>query len=148
MLTTEDVKDKLGHIPLFKGCADQTLKDIAASARETEFEKGQIIYEPGEVAADVYILVDGIVTFITKTGQGFLNVQRVMETSMIFGWVALVPEHPHRLGRAQCLENSKVLAINGDLLLGILEKDPQSGYLVMKRLCSLIASTFVEKPRN
>ena len=146
MLKTEEVKDVLGHIPLFKGCADQTLKDIASNAHEIDFEKGQIVYEPGEVAANIYVLVNGIVTFINKAGQGFLNVQQVMETSMVFGWVALVPEHPNRLGHAQCLENSKILAINGDILLGILEKDPQSGFLVMKRLCSLIASTFVEKP--
>ena len=146
MLKTEEVKDMLGHIPLFMGCADQTLKAIAVNAREIDLEKGHIIYEPGEVAANIYILVNGIVTFINKSGQGFLNVQRVMERSMVFGWVALVPEHPNRLGSAQCLENSKILAINGDILLGILEKDPQSGFLVMKRLCSLIASTFVEKP--
>ena len=146
MFKTQEVKDILGHTPLFKGCADQTLKNIAVNAREIDFEKGQIVYETGEVADNVYVLVNGVVTFITKTSQGILNVQRVMGTSMIFGWVALVPEHPHRLGRAQCLENSKILAINGDLLLGILEKDPQSGFLVMKRLCSLIASTFVEKP--
>ena len=146
MFKTQEVKDILGHTPLFKGCADQTLKNIAVNAREIDFEKGQIVYETGEVADNVYVLVNGVVTFITKTSQGILNVQPVMETTMIFGWVALVPEHPHRLGRAQCLENSKVLQINGDLLLGILEKDPQSGFLVMKRLCSLIASTFIGKP--
>jgi CRP-like cAMP-binding protein len=122
------------------------LTAIAKLAVEGEYEKGQIIYEPGDEAADVYALVNGIVTFINKSGQGFLNVQRVMERSMIFGWVALVPEHPNRLGRAQCLENSKILSINGAALLSILENDTQSGFLVMKRLCSLIASTFVEKP--
>ena len=148
MLKTEELKDILGHIPLFKGCADQTLKDIAVYAREIDFEKGQIIYEPGEVAANIYVLVDGVVTFINKSVQGLLNDQRVMERSMIFGWVALVPEHPHRLGRAQCQENSKILAINGDLLMGILEKDTESGFLVMKRLSSLIADTFVVAPRQ
>ena len=148
MLRTEEVKDILGHIPLFKGCAEQTLKDIAVNAREIDFEKGQIIYEPGEVAADIYVLVNGIVTFINKSVQGFINDQRVMERSMIFGWVALVPEYPRRLGLAQCQENSKILAINGDLLLGILGKDPDSGFLVMKRLCSLIADTFVVAPRQ
>ena len=146
MFKTQEVKDILGHTPLFKGCADQTLKNIAVNAREIDLEKGQIVYETGEVADNVYVLVNGVVTFITKTSQGILNVQPVMETTMIFGWVALVPEHPHRLGRAQCLDNSKILAINGDVLLGILEKDPQSGFLVMKRLCSLIASTFIGKP--
>ena len=145
MLKTEQVKDMLGHIALFKGCTDRTLSDIAMIATEIDYEKGDVVYEAGDDAVNVYVLVNGIVTFISKTGLGFLNVQRVMERSMIFGWVALVPEHPHRLGRAQCLENSKILSINGDKLLGILEKDTQSGFLVMKRLCSLIASTFVEK---
>ena len=145
MLKTEQVKDMLGHIALFKGCTDRTLSDIAMIATEIDYEKGDVVYEAGDDAVNVYVLVNGIVTFISKTGLGFLNVQRVMERSMIFGWVALVPEHPHRLGRAQCLENSKILSINGDKLLGILEKDTQSGFLVLKRLCSLIASTFVEK---
>ena len=145
MLKTEQVKDMLGHIALFKGCTDRTLSDIATIATEIDYEQGDVVYEAGDDAVNVYVLVNGIVTFISNTGLGFLNVQRVMERSMIFGWVALVPEHPHRLGRAQCLENSKILSINGDKLLGILEKDTQSGFLVMKRLCSLIASTFVEK---
>ena len=146
MLQTEQVKDMLAHIALFKGCADGTLTEIAKIATESDYDKGQVIYETGDPADNVYVLVNGIVTFINKSGQGFLNVQRVMERSMIFGWVALVPEHPNRLGTAQCLEDSKILSINGAALLGILEHDTQSGFLVMKRLCSLIASTFVEKP--
>ncbi len=146
MLKTEQVKDMLGHIPLFKGCADHTLAAIALNATEIDYQKGEIIYATGDKADSVYVLVNGIVTFISKSGVGFLNIQRVMEQSMIFGWVALVPEHPLRLGTAQCLENSKILSINGDTLLKILDQDTPSGFLVMKRLCSLIASTFVEKP--
>ena len=146
MLATEQVKELLGHVSLFKGCTDSTLTDIAKIAAELDCDKGQVIYEAGDNAANVYVLVNGIVTFINKSGLGFLNVQRVMEQSMVFGWVALVPGHPNRLGRAQCLEDSKILSIPGDTLLGILEHDTQSGFLVMKRLCSLIASTFVEKP--
>ena len=146
MLNTEHVKEMLGHIPLFQGCNDHTLGEIAAIATEIDYEKGQVIYETGDDAANVYVLVNGIVTFINKSGVGFLNVQQIMERSMIFGWVAMVPEHPHRIGSAQCLENSKIFSINGDALLGILERDTHSGFLVMKRLCSLIANTFVPKP--
>ena len=146
MIKTEQLTSMLGHTPLFQGCADSTLTDIAMNVTEIDYEKGDFIYEAGDKADNVYVLVNGIVTFISKTGLGFLNVQRVMERTMIFGWIALVPEHPNRIGSAQCLENAKILSINGDKLLGILEKDPKAGFLVMKRLCSLIASTFVEKP--
>ena len=150
MLNTEQVKETLGHVSLFKGCSDRTLADIAAITTEIDHEKGDVIYEPGDDAANVYVLVNGIVTFINKSGLGFLNnltpIQQVLEHSMIFGWAALVPEYPRRLGSAQCLEDSQILSINGTALLRILEQDTQSGFLVMKRLCSLIASTFVEKP--
>ena len=146
MLTAEQIKGILGDIALFKGCSEPTLAQIAMIATEIDCEKGQVIYETGDEAADVYVLVNGIVTFINKSGLEFLNVQRVMQKSMIFGWVPLVPEHPRRLGSAQCLENSKILSINGDKLLAILANDTQSGFLVMKSLCSLIASTFVAKP--
>ena len=150
MLKAEQVKDTLCHTPLFKGCADQTLADIAMIATEVNYEKGDIIYQTGEDSINVYVLVNGIVTFLNKSSLQFINnltpIQRVFEHSMIFGWAALVPEYPHRLGSAQCLEDSKILSINGAKLLAILERDTQSGFLVMKRLCSLIANTFVEKP--
>lgn len=146
MPTQDDFKAMLGTVSFFEGCSENTLTEIAKIATEVDCEKGQIIYEPGDKADNVYILENGIVTFINKSGLEFINVQRVMKESMIFGWVALVPGHPHRLGTAQCLEDSKILSINGEALLGILEQDTKSGFLVMKRLCTLIASTFVEKP--
>lgn len=143
---TEQLKEILGNIPLFDGCSSGTLTNMAKIAKEFDCEKGQVIYETGDDAVDAYVLVDGIVTFINKSGVEFLNIQRLVQRSTVFGWVALVPEHPKRLGSAQCLEDSKILSINGDALLGILKQDTKSGYQVMKRLCSLIAGTFVDKP--
>lgn len=146
MLSQDQVRDMLSQTPLFGGCSNETLVEIAKLASEGEYEKGQVIYEPGDKASDVYLLVDGIVTFINKSGLEFLNVQRVMKRSMVFGWVALVPEHPTRLGTAQCLEDSIILSINGDKVLALLDKDTESGYRLMKQLSSMIASNFVNEP--
>ncbi|MBU1212104.1 MAG: cyclic nucleotide-binding domain-containing protein [Alphaproteobacteria bacterium] len=141
MHSKDQVKDALAQINLFEGCADETLAAIAKIAVELNLEKGQILYKPGDNAANLYILVDGIVTFISQSGLEFLNVQRVMDRSRVFGWVALVPEHTRRIGTAQCLEESNILSINGDQLLEILDGDTRSGYSVMRRLCTMIAST-------
>lgn len=141
MLEKANVKEILAHNSLFEGCTDSTLTEIAKIAVEFNLEKGQIIYRPGDKAVNIYVLVDGIVTFINKAGLEFLNVQRAIDRSMVFGWVALVPRHTRRLGTAQCLEDSKVLSFNGEQLLGILDRDTQSGYAVMKGLSSMIAST-------
>jgi toluene monooxygenase system ferredoxin subunit len=86
------------------------------------------------------------VKFTTDLGVGTLNVETLMKRHMVFGWAALIPEHPRRLGNAICLEDSKLLLINGDALLDVLGTHPQSGFVVMRRLCSMIANTFIEQP--
>ncbi len=137
-------------LPYSRGVLTVRLQRLRRLPLRSTIEKGDIIYATGDDSINVYVLVNGIVTFLNKSSLVFINnltpLQRVFEHSMIFGWAALVPEYPHRLGSAQCLEDSKILSINGAKLLNILERDTQSGFLVMKRLCSLIASTFVEKP--
>jgi CRP-like cAMP-binding protein len=145
MLELYQIQNMLNEIPLFAGCSEETLAGIAKIAKERDCKKGEIIYEAGSEALDMFVLWGGLVHFTTNTGVGILNVQTVMKRHMIFGWVAMVPEHPRRLGTATCLEDSKLLSINGDALMDVLGRHPQSGFLVMKRLCSLIASTLIDK---
>ncbi|MGD9669083.1 MAG: cyclic nucleotide-binding domain-containing protein [Hyphomicrobiaceae bacterium] len=148
MLDQTQIHDVLNEIPLFAGCPDEVLDAIAAVARERDYAKGEVIYEAGEQALEMYVLMHGLVSFKTSTGVGHLFVETLMKRHMIFGWAALVPEHPRRLGSATCMDASHVLAINGDRIMDILTDHPQSGFMVMKRLCSMIASTFIGKSHS
>jgi CRP-like cAMP-binding protein len=47
-----------------------------------------------------------------------------------------------------CLEKTKLIAIPGDKLLSLLEKDPSRGYKVMKKLAELIAKKLAETRRQ
>ncbi len=145
MHKTEEVQQMLNKITLFSGCASTTLDAIAKLAVEINVPEGEVICEAGSETVDMFVLVRGLVRFTTDTSVGHLYNETVMKRYMIFGWAALIPEHPRRLGTASCLERSKLLSINGDDLLEVLGRDPQSGFIVMKRLCSLIASTFIDK---
>lgn len=145
MLATDSVQKLLNEIPLFAGCSNETLEGIAKIAQERDCSKDEVIYEAGGEALDFFVLLRGIVSFRTASGVGHLHVETLMKRHMIFGWASLIPEHPRRLGSAICLEESKLLVINGDLVMEILARDAQSGFLVMKRLCSMIASTFIDK---
>lgn len=147
MLTSDQIQAMLNDIPLFAGCSVETLAALAKIAHERDCEKGEVIYEQGDQALEMFILVNGLVSFKTATGVGHLHVETLMKRHMIFGWAALVPEHPCRLGSAKCMDNSKVLTINGDAAMEILERDPKSGFMVMKRLCTMIASTFIDSPK-
>jgi len=145
MFTHDQLRAMLNEIPLFAGCSEETLAGLAKIAHERDCDKGEVIYEAGDQALEMFILVNGLVSFKTATGVGHLHVETLMKRHMIFGWAALVPEHPRRLGSATCMDSSKVLTINGDAAMEILEQDPKSGFIVMKRLCSMIASTFIGK---
>ena len=57
----------------------------------------------------------------------------------VFGWAALLDNQPTRIATAKVLEKSALLRINGKAALKILETDPASGYVVMRRLSALIA---------
>lgn len=140
-----EIAKTLEGIPLFQGCAPETVRAVAKITTEGEYEKGQMLYDAGEPADNIYVLVNGIVTFKNKLVLNYLNVQQVAARSIIFGWAAVVSESARRVGTAQCLEDSKILAINGRQLLDLLDKDPKSGFLVMKRMCAVIADTFAEK---
>ncbi len=147
MLDQTQIHDILNEIPLFAGCSAEVLDSLAAVAKERECPKGEVIYEAGEQALDMFVLLHGLVSFKTPRGVGHLFVETLMKRHMIFGWAALVPEHPRRLGSATCMEASTVLVMNGDRIMEILSNNPQAGFLVMKRLCSMIASTFIEKSK-
>ncbi|HRY06713.1 MAG TPA: cyclic nucleotide-binding domain-containing protein [Hyphomicrobiaceae bacterium] len=147
MLDQTQIHDILNEIPLFAGCSAQVLDALGAVAEQREFKKGEVIYEAGEQALEMYVLLHGLVSFKTPSGVGHLFVETLMKRHMIFGWAALVPEHPRRLGSAACMETSTVLVMNGDRIMEILSGDPQAGFLVMKRLCSMIASTFIDKSK-
>jgi CRP-like cAMP-binding protein len=147
MLDTAQIHDILNEIPLFSGCSDEVLDALAAVAERHEFKKGETIYEAGDQAIDMYVLLHGLVSFKTPRGVGHLFVETLMKRHMIFGWASLVPEHPRRLGSATCMEGSTMLVMNGDRIMEILSSEPQAGFLVMKRLCSMIANTFIDKSK-
>jgi toluene monooxygenase system ferredoxin subunit len=57
----------------------------------------------------------------------------------VFGWAALLEQHPRRIARAVCHEDSVLLRLNGEAMLDALEADPISGLMVMRRLATLVA---------
>lgn len=142
---TNDNKKLLGETNLFAGIADETLDRIAAHATERSGKADEALYQPGDEAADFYALVSGSVRFSLENRTGMLSSGTVMRSRMIFGWAALVPEHPRRLGSAHCLEPSTLLVMNGEKVREVLRSEPGSGFKVMERLCTMIARNFMEQ---
>ena len=98
-----------------------------------------MLYDMGDPADAFFILESGRVEFLIGRGERMRPSGFMLGRGELFGWNALLENHPYRIARATCRERSTVLRMDGKEVLSILESDPASGYVVMRRLAELIA---------
>ncbi|NIM28822.1 MAG: cyclic nucleotide-binding domain-containing protein [Gammaproteobacteria bacterium] len=144
MTDNVDKVKALSRAELFQGVDDETLEEIAQLGELKTCEEGDVIYQLGDDAHDVYVLVSGRVRFTLGVGNRSQSSGSIMSGRMVFGWAALVDDQPRRVATAECLEDSIVLVVSGERLLEILEAHPQAGFVVMRRLSAMIARNFMD----
>lgn len=123
---------------LFAGLSPETLDKIAAVSSTEPFEAGATLYNVGDPASDIYVLENGRINFAIGRDGSTIPDGFVLRKGEVFGWNALLDKSPHRIAAATCLEKSSVTRMNGEAVLKILEADPAGGFVVMRRLSSLI----------
>jgi toluene monooxygenase system ferredoxin subunit len=122
---------------LFMDVSDDTLKQLDLLARREKYDSGGTLYNIGDPTDDLYILESGRVEFLIGR-DGTNPAGFVLKKGEVFGWAALLENQPRRIAKATCLEESVLLRLNGEETLKVLESDPASGYLVMRKLSMLI----------
>lgn len=140
-----DIKASLSTSPLLAGVPAATLAAIAQIARPLAFEDGDVVYQLGDPARDIYVVVGGRLRFSIGVGNRPDASGSVIKPGDLLGWAALIEDQPRRIATATCLEDTALIAIDGAQLLRILETDPAAGYQVMRRLCKMIAQSFMEQ---
>lgn len=124
---------------LFNGIGADTLEALTRLATREELAEGSVMYKLGDPAEDFFVLESGRVEFLIGRDERVNPAGFILRKGEVFGWAALLENQPQRIASARALEKSVVLRINGKQALKVLEADPASGYLVMRRLSGLIA---------
>lgn len=124
---------------LFTGIAASTMEALTALAKREEFAEGSVLYRPGDAAQDLFVLDSGRVEFQIGRDERVNPAGFMLKKGEVFGWAALLENQPQRIASARVLEKSTLLRLNGRQVLELLESDPASGFLVMRRLSGLIA---------
>jgi len=124
---------------LFNGIGGATLEALAGLARREEFAAGAVLYKPGDRAEDFFVLESGRIEFQIGRDEHANPAGFMLKRGEVFGWAALLDNQPLRIASARALEDSVLLRVNGKQALQLLEADPSSGFVVMRRLSSLIA---------
>lgn len=123
---------------LFKGISEAALERLDALARREEYESLATLYSVGDPVDDLYILESGRVEFVIGRGDRTSLAGFMLRKGEVFGWAALLQDHPKRIAKAACMEKSTLLRLNGNEVLKVLADEPVSGFLVMRQLSTLI----------
>jgi len=134
--------DALKACPLFSELEDEAVQKIIPLCREERHPKGAVIFTEGSKADTLFLLAKGEVTLryeICPQPDACQDTTIPVETAgAVIGWSSLVK--PRRLtASAHCLSDVQLIAIDGEALNDLLERDSHIGFVVMKQLAEVIS---------
>ena len=121
---------------LFQGVTVQTIGEIAMESAEKTFRSGEVIFNEGDPADALYVLVEGTVE-ISIGEKGAINFM-VGRPGEIFGWAALVDPYV-RTGTAMSTADTKILRVPKDVMERVMKRHPEDGLRIMRHLTSILA---------
>ena len=126
----------------FQTVSDELLQDIAKLAHAQSYARGDLIYDMGDEADDIYIVSSGSVQHVMKTGGDGTSVEQVMGSGDVFGWAAVLEGGRSRLAKTVSLERTDVIRINGEGLMALIRRSPANGDVIMSRFATMITREF------
>ena len=126
----------------FAGVPDELLRKITAIARPARYAAGQRLYNSGEGADDIYVVLSGRLEHIFAAEVGAREPLKRVTRGGVFGWAGLLLGQTKRLATVTALEPSEVIRIDTDALVKVLEAEPAASNAVMDRFASMIVREF------
>lgn len=135
----------LKKVDIFKGLDDDQLKQIAEGCDEKEYQSGGRLFEEGENADSVWIVMEGQVDL-----RFDLPGRTTTEENTIFsitagnslGWSSFVPPFQYKLSAYCATRSCKILLIKKEFLTDLFEKDNTMGYRVISNLTGVASMHF------
>jgi CRP/FNR family cyclic AMP-dependent transcriptional regulator len=126
---------------IFWAMSKDFVKQVMKITETISFGEGEVLFREGELANQFYILLKGRIRLIQgETGQVVYIVSNAGEA---FGWSSLIGRDDYT-ATAKCLAPTKLLKLDNERLLKILEKDPVNGLIFFKRLAELLGNRLLQ----
>jgi CRP/FNR family cyclic AMP-dependent transcriptional regulator len=130
--------DRYSQLAFFTGLSKAEIQLLAPFFTPQTWVAGTVVFEQGDCAEFLYLVVSGELTIRYKPDDGpVMNMSRV-QPGGIFGWSAAMGNPTYTSG-AVCALDSEVLCIRGADLRMLCEKHPELGKVILDRLSAIIA---------
>jgi len=125
-LTSAAIKelDFLRNIPLFRELAPDELDRIAARTRQQRAARGEILFQRGDTAAGMHVIVVGQIKLAFDSPSGNEKVVDILGPGQSFGEAVMFLDACHVVS-AHALADSLLLFISREAIFEELERDPK-----------------------
>lgn len=130
--------DFLKELPFFQGFSPDQIERLEPYFTLCHFEADTIIFQQGEQAENLYIVLRGEVIVRYKPEDGPALIVARLEAGSVVGWSAALRSQTYT-STAITAVDTQLLRVRGADLRCICEQDHDLGQLLLDRLASLIA---------
>jgi CRP-like cAMP-binding protein len=131
------IDELLAAAPALTGITPEHLEFIAGCGRNEVYAEGEYLMREGRKADHFYVIRRGRVALETHIPERGAITLETIESGDLLGWSWLMP--PYRVHfDARALEETHVVALDGECLRGKFDDDPLLGYEMLKRFLPVI----------
>lgn len=139
-LTNEEKQRLLQEHFLLRHLSEKDLAALAKRAEIMAFKADQTIFQRGDVAAHMMVVVRGRVQISSPSHEGDKIIFATMNPGDVFGEIALIDGH-ERSTDAIADEATEVLELQRDDFIKVLENNPKLTIDLLRVLCMRIRQT-------
>jgi len=129
----------LRRYPYFAPIRESTLKKVAMASHEKSYLTGQHLFDEGEPADHVYLIVHGEVEIQYLLPTGEPRTIDMVPAGELVGWTALVDPH-RRTARAIADRPSEIVIIDATRLRELCEEDSDLGFRLTEQVCRILSA--------
>jgi len=131
----------LQRFSFFPGLSADELNGLSFIGREISFQRGDRIFQEGDSAHSLYLLLEGWVDVLidTEAGGDRRELMMTLTAGEIFGWSAVVAPHIYTAS-AVCASPVKAVSLSQVELQAIFEIDREFYCTIVTQICHVIAS--------
>jgi CRP-like cAMP-binding protein len=133
-------KETLAELEFFVGLPERALAALAALAEKKRYAPGEIIFSPERSSEWAFLLLRGSVRLTVHASSlpEPVTLASLETPGQAFGFSSVVGQGHHN-SSAEAVTEVEAVAIHGPRFLDYLEKDPEVGFTVMRRVAGAIS---------
>jgi CRP-like cAMP-binding protein len=129
----------LESVPLFKDLDSDILNKLQPLFEHYACPANATIFEQGEPAEYLYLILEGTVEVRYKPYDGPPIVITCLSKGSIFGWSAVIGNAAYT-SAAICKEDCKAIRMSGQELHQFCMQEPEAGYIVLELFADAVSS--------